>query len=92
MSVNFKNYEASVKGNPVKMTHKEFEILHYLYNNSNKTVHRDDIMSSVWEIDYEVTTRTVDNFILKLRQKIETDSNHPKIILTVHGIGYKLVV
>jgi DNA-binding response OmpR family regulator len=92
MTVNFKNYEASVKGNPVKMTHKEFEILHYLYNNSNKTVHRDDVMSSVWEIDYEVTTRTVDNFILKLRQKIETDPNHPKIILTVHGIGYKLVV
>jgi DNA-binding response OmpR family regulator len=92
MSVNFKNYEASVNENTVKMTHKEFEILHYLYNNANKTVHRDDIMSSVWEIDYEVTTRTVDNFILKLRQKIETDPNHPKIILTVHGIGYKLVV
>jgi DNA-binding response OmpR family regulator len=92
LAVNFKNYEASVNGTPVKMTHKEFEILHYLYNNSNKTVHRDDIMSNVWEIDYEVTTRTVDNFILKLRQKIETDPNHPKIILTAHGIGYKLVI
>ena len=92
MTVNFKIYEALVNGAPVKMTHKEFEILHYLYNNANKTVHRDDIMSSVWEIDYEVTTRTVDNFILKLRQKIETDPNHPKIILTVHGIGYKLVL
>jgi DNA-binding response OmpR family regulator len=92
MSVNFKNYEAFVNSQPVKMTHKEFEILHFLYNNAAKTVHRDDIMSNVWEIDYEVTTRTVDNFILKLRQKIETDPNHPKIILTVHGIGYKLVV
>jgi DNA-binding response OmpR family regulator len=90
--VNFKNYEASVNAKPVKMTHKEFEILHFLFDNVNKTVHRDDIMSSVWEIDYEVTTRTVDNFILKLRQKVETDPNHPKIILTVHGIGYKLVV
>jgi DNA-binding response OmpR family regulator len=92
LAVNFKNYEASVNGETVKMTHKEFEILHYLYNNANKTVHRDDIMSNVWEIDYEVTTRTVDNFILKLRQKVEADQNQPKIILTVHGIGYKLVI
>jgi DNA-binding response OmpR family regulator len=92
LQVNFKNYEALVNGNPVKMTHKEFEILNYLYKNANKTVHRDDIMSSVWEIDYDVTTRTVDNFILKLRQKIESDPNNPKIIHTIHGIGYKLVL
>ena len=43
-------------------------------------------------INYEITTRTVDNFILKLRQKIESDPNHPKIILTVHGIGYKMLI
>jgi DNA-binding response OmpR family regulator len=92
MVVNFKTYEATVEGKLVKMTHKEFEILHFLIDHANATVHRDEIMSSVWEIDYEVTTRTVDNFILKLRQKIETDPNHPKIILTVHGIGYKLVI
>lgn len=92
LKVNFKNFEASIDGQQVKMTNKEFDILRFLYNHINKTVHRDDIMSSVWEIDYDVTTRTVDNFILKLRQKIETDPNHPKIIQTIHGIGYRLVM
>jgi len=91
LKVNFKNYVAIEGSQEVKMSHKEFEILHYLYNNVGKTVDRDDLMSNVWGINYEITTRTVDNFILKLRQKVEADPNNPRIILTVHGIGYKLV-
>ncbi len=90
--VNFRNYAAFEGNEEIKMSHKEFEVLHYLYKNEGKTVHRDDLMSNVWSIDYDITTRTVDNFILKLRQKIETDPNNPKIILTVHGVGYKLVL
>ncbi len=92
LSVNFKNYEAYSNKKMVKMSHKEFEILHFLYNQANATVHRDDLMSEVWGIEYDITTRTVDNFILKLRQKIESDSNQPRIILTVHGVGYKMVL
>jgi DNA-binding response OmpR family regulator len=92
LTVNFKTYQAYCDESEVKMSHKEFEILHYLYNHANETVHRDDLMSEVWGIDYEITTRTVDNFILKLRQKMEYDLNTPKLILTVHGIGYKLVM
>jgi DNA-binding response OmpR family regulator len=92
LSVNFKTYEALCDGEPVKMSHKEFEIIHYLFDHANETVHRDDLMSSVWGIDFDITTRTVDNFILKLRQKIESDLNSPKHILTAHGIGYKLVI
>lgn len=90
--VNFKNYSATSGDNEIKMSHKEFEILHYLVANNAKTVDRDDLMSKVWGIDYDITTRTVDNFMLKLRQKIESDPNNPKIILTVHGIGYKMVL
>lgn len=90
--VNFKNYQAFHGDQEVKMTLKEFEILNYLFKNLNKTVHRDDLMSNVWGIDYDITTRTVDNFILKLRQKIETDPNNPKIIITAHGVGYKMVL
>ena len=92
IQVNFRNYLAREGDQEIKMSHKEFEVLHYLYQNAGKTIHRDDLMSSVWSIDYDITTRTVDNFILKLRQKIETDPNNPKIILTVHGVGYKLIV
>jgi DNA-binding response OmpR family regulator len=54
-------------------------------------VSRDDLLNNVWGYEESPTTRTVDNFILKLRQKIEKDPDHPKIILTVHGIGYKLI-
>ncbi|HLO57407.1 MAG TPA: response regulator transcription factor [Bacteroidales bacterium] len=92
LKVNFKNYAAFVGTQETKMSYKEFEILHYLYKNAGTTVDRDNLMSAVWGIDYDITTRTVDNFILKLRQKIETDPNNPKIILTVHGIGYRMVI
>jgi DNA-binding response OmpR family regulator len=91
LKVNFKNYLAFEGIKEIKMSHKEFEVLQYLYKNEGKTVHRDDLMSNVWGIDYDITTRTVDNFILKLRQKTEIDPNNPKIILTVHGVGYKMI-
>jgi DNA-binding response OmpR family regulator len=92
INVNSKNYLALEGKSDIKMSHKEFEILHYLSNNAGKTIHRDDIISTIWSIDYDTTTRTVDNFILKLRQKIEADPNNPKIILTVHGMGYKMIL
>jgi len=92
ISVSFRNYVAVEGNREIKMSHKEYEILHYLYKNAGKTVDRDDLMSNVWSIDYDITTRTVDNFILKLRQKVESDPNTPKIILTVHGVGYKMVL
>ena len=92
LQVNFKSYEAKSDKQSIKMSHKEFEILHYLYNNCSVTISRDDLMEHVWGIDNEITTRTIDNFILKLRQKIEVKPDSPKIIHTVHGIGYKMLL
>ncbi len=92
MQVNFATYTAFCGGQDVKLSHKEFEILHFLYSHKNETVDRNDLLDSVWGTDYQPTSRTIDNFILKLRQKIENDPNEPKIILTVHGIGYKLIL
>ena len=91
IEVNFSTYNAFENGKPVAMSHKEFEILHYFWSRKNSTVSRDDLLVNVWGYDESPTTRTIDNFILKLRQKIEKDPNHPQIILTVHGIGYKMV-
>lgn len=91
LEVNFSTYNALEEGEAVLMSHKEFEILHYLWQHKNETVSRDGLLQDVWGYDEFPTTRTIDNFILKLRQKIENDSAHPHIILTVHGIGYKLV-
>ena len=92
LEVNFSAYSAFEDGTPVQLSHKEFEILHYLWEKRNATVSRDDLLNEVWGYDESPTTRTVDNFMLRLRQKIESDFNHPQIIITVHGIGYKLVV
>lgn len=92
LEVDFNGYKAVSGKKDVQMSHKEFEILHYLWKKKNTTVSRDDLLTEIWGYDETPTTRTVDNFILKLRQKIEIDPNHPKIILTVHGVGYKMVL
>ncbi|GET23082.1 response regulator transcription factor [Prolixibacter denitrificans] len=90
LQVSFDDFEALHNDEPVKMSYKEFEILHYLYRHAGRIVSRDDILDQVWGMDYQPTARTVDNFIVRLRNKIDTeDSQH---IVTVHGIGYKLVL
>jgi len=91
LEVNFSTYNAYNNNGEVQMSHKEFEILNLLWSNRNKTVSRDDLLRIIWGFDESPTTRTIDNFIVKLRQKIERNPNRPKTILTVHGIGYKLI-
>jgi DNA-binding response OmpR family regulator len=90
LEIHFLTYNAFDDGVDVPMSHKEFGLLRYLYEHRNKTVTRDDLLKNVWQ-DIYTTSRTIDNFIVRLRQKIEFDANNPKIILTVHGIGYKLI-
>jgi DNA-binding response OmpR family regulator len=89
---DFATYNALRAGVPVSMTPKEFEILKFLWQHRNQTVSRDQLLTNVWGYDESISTRTVDNFILKLRQKVESDPAHPKHILTIHGTGYKLIV
>ncbi len=91
LSVSFEAYEAYSNGVPVKMSHREFEILHLLYRHAGKIVGRDDFLDQVWGMDYQPSTRTVDNFIVSLRQKIDSPGK-PQHIITVHGVGYKLVL
>ncbi len=91
LRINFATYNAFNKNTQVQMSHKEFEILNFLWNHRNKTASRDEILKIIWGFEESPTTRTVDNFIVKLRQKIEENPNKPKTILTVHGIGYKLI-
>ncbi len=85
-------YEAFSDEEPIKMSHKEFEIIRYLWEHARQPVSRYDLLENIWGYeDDQPTTRTVDNFIVKLRQKIETNPNDPRHILTVHGVGYKLI-
>jgi DNA-binding response OmpR family regulator len=91
VAVNFASYSGSKDGKEFSMTPKEFEILKYLWQHRNEAVSRDDLLTNVWGYDESITTRTIDNFVLKIRQKIEDDCAHPKIIITIHGTGYKLL-
>lgn len=89
--VDFTAYSVSRGGSPVEMTPKEIEVLRFLWTHRNQTVTREQLLSNVWGYDEEISTRTVDNFILRIRQKIEKDPSSPRRILTLHGVGYKLV-
>lgn len=91
LEVDFKNFVARSDGSDVKLSHKEFEVLRFLRDHRHQIVSRDDLLKNVWKYDEFPTTRTIDNFILRLRQKVESNPNSPKIILTVHGMGYKIL-
>jgi DNA-binding response OmpR family regulator len=92
LRINFNAFEARHNDEEVKLSHKEFEILLHLYKNKNKVISRDDLLEKVWGYEEQITTRTVDNFISRIRQKVEANPNQPKVILTVHGSGYKMVL
>lgn len=92
LKVNFASYTAHDEhDSEVRMSHKEFAILQYLVAHANQIITRHDLLEKVWGYDETPTTRTVDNFIVRLRQKVEFDPDSPRIILTVHGTGYKFI-
>jgi DNA-binding response OmpR family regulator len=72
------------------MSHYEVELFKLLYAHADQPVTRDEILDKVWGTEKYPTNRTVDNFIVKLRKKIEEDYRNPKHILTIYGVGYKL--
>jgi len=87
--VDFGGQSVSVDGRTTEVSTREFRLLRYLIENRGRVLSRDQILNQVWGFDYEGTARTIDNFINKLRSKIETDPAQPELILTVRGVGYK---
>jgi len=79
-----------VAGAEVSLSAKEFDLLHLLARSPGRPYTREQILEQVWGWDFEGTSRTVDNFILALRHKIERDPAHPRHIKTVRHVGYKL--
>jgi len=78
-------------GRPVILTSKEFKLLAYLIKNPRRVLSRDKLLNEVWGYENYPTTRTVDNHILKLRKKLETDPAQPKHFDTVHCAGYRFL-
>ncbi len=88
---NLESYTAVSDGKDVQLTAREFEVLKYLWCHKNQNVSRETLLNEVWGYDAMPTTRTIDNFIVRLRQKIEHDPSNPHHIVTVHGAGYRLI-
>lgn len=91
VNIDFKGYRARRGEEEIILSAKEFELLKYLVNNINVPVSRDELLDQVWGYNHYPTTRTVDNFIARLRHKLEPLPEKPQHILTVHGVGYKFV-
>jgi len=73
---------------PLDLTHREFELVHYLAKNSGKVMTREHLLQAVWGFEYFGDVRTVDVTIRRLREKLEDDPSRPEIILTRRGLGY----
>jgi DNA-binding response OmpR family regulator len=91
ITVCFSAMEIHRNGRPVTLTCKEFKTLAYLIKNPRRVISRDELLNEVWGYENYPCTRTVDNHILRLRQKLETEPAHPKHFHTVHSAGYKFL-
>ncbi len=89
--ISFDKYEAWKGKTMLELSPREFEILRLFFERESETVTREEFLKEVWGYTSFPQTRTVDNHIAKLRQKIEDDPDQPKHIITVHRMGYKFL-
>jgi DNA-binding response OmpR family regulator len=89
--VDFACMRATRAGKPVTLTAHEFKLLRFFLDNPERVLSRDELLNEVWGYNAYPSTRTVDNQILKLRQKLEGDPANPVHFCTVHGAGYRFV-
>ena len=88
--IDLKKYQAAKNGKPLKLSPREYELLSCFIKRQGDIISRDELLNQIWGYDSFPNTRTVDAHIAKLRQKIEDNPEDPKLIITVHGIGYKM--
>ena len=89
--LNFKRNEVKKGNTQIKLSAMEFKVMHYFVQREGEVIERNQLLNEVWGYENYPSTRTVDNFILNLRKKIEDDHTNPKHLLTIHGAGYKFV-
>jgi DNA-binding response OmpR family regulator len=89
--IDFAKMSARRAGKPITLTAHEFKLLKYFVENPERVLSREELLNEVWGYNSYPTTRTVDNQILKLRQKLEPDAAEPHHLQTVYGAGYRFV-
>jgi DNA-binding response OmpR family regulator len=90
--VHTKRHELVRKGKTYPLSFYEVELIRMLFERAGQPVTREELLEKIWGISGHASTRSVDNFIVKLRKKIEENAAKPEHIVTIYGTGYKLVV
>ena len=90
IELDFTRHRAFKKGKLLELSAREFEILKYFIARRGETITRDQLLNEVWGYHYYGTTRTLDQVIVQLRKKLGDSGEHPRHLITVHGVGYKL--
>ena len=91
VTVNVRQRLVTRKGRHVALSAREFELLRYLVAHRNEVVSREQLLRDVWGYHQLSVTRTVDNYVAKLRNQLEPKPHEPRYIVTVHGSGYQLI-
>ena len=91
VEIDFRKSTATRGRRRIELTHYELEMLRLLITHKEEPVSRNQLLNEVWGYELYPTTRTIDNHVVKLRQKLEADPKNPKHVVTVHGIGYKFM-
>jgi two-component system alkaline phosphatase synthesis response regulator PhoP len=87
--IDLRRMEVLRDGKPVALSAREFQLLRYFIEHRGETLERERLLTDVWGYDSATTTRTVDVHVAWLRQKLESDPKTPRLIVTVHGLGYR---
>lgn len=90
LAIDSATRSAAIRGKPVELTAKEFDLLFHFANNPGRVFRRAELLDSVWGYGHDGYEHTVNSHINRLRAKIEDDPAHPELIVTVWGIGYKM--
>lgn len=89
--VNFLTYEATTGDRTIRLTEKECMLMRLLAERAGQVVPREEILERVWGYRFSTSSRTIDNFIVRLRRYFEPDPKNPRYIESVRGVGYRFV-
>ncbi|MCD4750282.1 MAG: response regulator transcription factor [Thermoanaerobaculales bacterium] len=89
--VNFLTFEARSKGKTFNLTEKECMLIKLLVERKNQVVSREEILERVWGYHFSTSSRTIDNFIVRLRRYFEEDPKNPRFIHSIRGVGYRFI-
>ncbi len=92
LSINFSTHEVTVHGQPVRLTPTEYKLLYHLARNTGHIMLHDNLLTRVWGPEYKGEIDYLRIYVRRLRERIEDDPQHPKLILTERGIGYRFAV